>query len=222
MKAKLIAAGLMFSAATIGGDWVEGTAEWGQVMVSIADRIYTINNDWEDSRVSVGVRSYYYETTMYYPLYPITYKARWEVFLDIAGNYQWDTQLTHNGAVVQQSSLPFNIGGSSGLPLTKREWKCEAQTATTWYKASSTSHLELRVTHRVEKASQYPANAPAYYNVLVWFGGPILEPGCYPWVVQYSSATSSVSVQRGGQESLEYKHTNLAIESIWGMIQNAH
>ena len=179
--------------------------------VTITDRIVTYANDYEDSLIDVGVKSYQYTSWVHYPIPNLNYHHEWYAFQDQAGSFHYSYVFFANGVVIFQSGTPYELAGQ-GLPLTKREWSC---TIPNQAFGASHSSLIFRARHRVTKPSVYAFNMTGYYTVDLRFRGIQFGSTCSaPDSTEEKGGAQTFTLARNGMKDVTYGKTNLSIDDL--------
>jgi hypothetical protein len=213
--AVVLALGLAGATLNANPIWVTGVVAGISTAVSISIHLNTYLQDYEDSKIDVGIDNYTYENTVEYPMISTTYNSRWRVYTSISGNYRWRKTVKQNGTVIEDSTEEFELG-TSGLPLMKRVWNCSVHTATAWYSAHSESSLYFYLKHTVTHYPTYVTNLPSSYEGILYIFGDLWPGICGPAPITYMGMQQSKGVQRNNRTTMECETANLEIDQFWG------
>lgn len=210
-----IAIGVVFPWLAYGqaNVWVEGLVRSVSTFVSINDRIFTYQQDYEDYTITIGIDSYNFWTTTTYTAGGQVYKAYYHVFRDANKITQYESIFDMNG-VVSVDKTPFEIG-TDALPITKRQWSCVRPGVT----SSSTSTLKFYVAHKVNRYAIYAGKVQSMFEVSGRAEGPTWLWTCQDGASGFGAWEQMTQVGRNSETTLSYSATNLEVARLYGKIK---
>ena len=197
------------------GDWVQGIMSGVDTMVTVAIHTHVYLEDWEDSQLTTHLDRYEYYTDMKYPLGNHFYSTKWLMFRDVADAPRYETREVYDNVVKPIVYEAFEIGMSTGKPMTKRQWKCNYMSPTVWYDAHSTGSMRFKLKHTVTKAAQFASRAPSQHEWQVYTLGWMWNPECGPIPTGTGSWSTTQTIQRNQFTVVEYDATNVEVNDIY-------
>ncbi len=161
----------------------------------------------------MDLHSYVFERAVEYPLAGKKYEYKWYVSTDQKGNPSYTYAMYENGARVpsSDSTSVFTLGGSNGMPYTKRVYKCETITPNARYIVTENSNMEYKISHTVTKRGGPWYTPPVSYNVNFEFDVDKLPGTCGGQTLPRLLKKGSCSVYRNGFSILSYPYVNYEV-----------